>query len=40
MIVLGDDEINTNIAKIKDMASGEETEIKLNEIEKFFIKEA
>ena len=40
MIVLGDDEISTNIAKIKDMASGEETEIKLNEIEKFFIKEA
>ena len=40
IIVLGDDEINTNIAKIKDMASGEETEIKLNEIEKFFIKEA
>ena len=40
MLVLGEDEIKSNEAKIKDMTSGEETPIKLNEIEKFFIKEA
>ncbi len=40
LLVLGDDELQTNEAKIKDMASGEETPIKLNEILKFFRIEA
>ena len=38
MLVIGDDEIDTNDAKIKDMLTGQETPVKLNEIEKFFIK--
>ena len=40
LLVLGDDELNTNEAKIKDMATGEETPINLNEILKFFRIEA
>ena len=40
MLVIGDDEIDTNNAKIKNMATGEETPIALDKIEKFFIKEA
>ena len=40
MLVIGDDELTTNEAKIKDMASGEETPVKLNEILKFFKIEA
>ena len=40
MIVLGDDELDTNKANIKNMATGEETPIQLNEILKFFNIEA
>ena len=40
LLVLGDDELNTNEAKIKDMATGEETPVSLNEILKFFRIEA
>ena len=40
MIVLGDDELATNKANIKNMATGEETPIQLNEILKFFNIEA
>ncbi len=40
MLVIGDDELTSNEAKIKDMATGEETPVKLDEIVKFFIKEA
>ena len=35
-IVLGDDEINNGVARIKNMESGEQTEVKLDEIEKYF----
>ena len=38
LLVLGDDELQTNEAKIKEMESGEETPVKLNEILKFFKK--
>ena len=40
MLVIGDDELTSNEAKIKNMATGEETPVKLDEIVKFFIKEA
>ena len=40
MLVIGDDEIDTNNAKIKNMATGEETPIALDKIAEFFIKEA
>ncbi len=40
MLVLGDDELQSNKANIKNMQSGEETPIALDEIVKFFIKEA
>ena len=40
MLVIGDDEIDTNNAKLKNMATGEETPIALDKIAEFFIKEA
>lgn len=35
-LVLGDNEIENNVAKIKNMATGEETEVSLDKIEEFF----
>ena len=35
-MVLGDDEINNNLAKIKNMATGEQSEINLSEAAEFF----
>lgn len=35
-LVLGDNEIENNVAKIKNMATGEETEVPLDKIEEFF----
>ena len=37
-MVLGEDEINNNQAEIKNMETGEETEVALSEIADYFLK--
>lgn len=39
LIVIGDDEIKTNLLTIKDMRNGEQTQYSLNSIEEFFKKQ-
>jgi histidyl-tRNA synthetase len=35
-IIIGEDEIKNNCVSVKDMASGEQCEVSIKELEKFF----
>ncbi|MCI6627443.1 MAG: His/Gly/Thr/Pro-type tRNA ligase C-terminal domain-containing protein, partial [Tenericutes bacterium] len=37
-VIIGEDEINTNTLTIKNMVTGEQTQVRFDEIKEFFVK--